>query len=880
MAEERKYIAFISYRHLPVEMSVAKKLHKRIEHFRIPKDLQKDGKTKPGLVFRDQDELLISSDLNDNIEKALDSSEFLIVICSPETVRSRWVLGEIDYFLKHHSRDHVLAVLTEGTPDTAFPPQLTRGDGPDSPPVEPLAANLLAENEWQRSRLFRTESLRILAALIGCRYDDLYRREAKYRRRRTAAAVSAAGLVAAAFIGMLLNRNAEIRAQLEHALISESRALAALSENAAREGDRKGALRYALEALPGGGRDRPYVTEAELALSGALGLYRQGVPDYAGGVEQDTSVFRAALSGDGSLFATADAYGCVRVFRTETGALLHTIRTDPVSALLFASEDSVLLTPGPSGTSAFRMTDGSLLWHSEMPDGMNLLAPSGDRTVLLASDYAEPARSEEESVFLISADTGETLRSLPLSASAPRYCPSAVLSPDASLAALVLLDPVQHTASLILCDFVEGVSRELPADLPYAPGGADFRLIFTPDGDLVLACDHMNDVSFVLLFDRDLGWDLRFRTEIETEKNVLTVNGRTSDLASLDFLAAKNGLVAAGSKHHLMMLSEDDGTVIWHRTLPGTILAAEMYENGTIGLVLSDGTVTVCTSDGLLGYTMDFYSFSCGYDLFSAGVSGGSYPESIFAVIPESSRQRASFIRFADSGSMFPMASLPDGVSRFVLIPSPSGNLLACLMYSPASQPLAWILLDVSTKESSDILAFPAGDLPAGPGLLALTDSGELTGAVPDDSSLPDLYPEDRSVVRTLPVCSGSLYAVFSDSGLVRICTEDGSELTSFRTDPYQVFFEADGVYSASVSADGGRLLLFYDTLSRTEPFCMTVDLEGRGCIGCFEGPAAYLPADDSVLVFQKMDGLYLSPFWSREELIGKAEAVLDPGSD
>ncbi len=29
---ERSYIAFISYRHLPLEMATAKKLHRRIEH--------------------------------------------------------------------------------------------------------------------------------------------------------------------------------------------------------------------------------------------------------------------------------------------------------------------------------------------------------------------------------------------------------------------------------------------------------------------------------------------------------------------------------------------------------------------------------------------------------------------------------------------------------------------------------------------------------------------------------------------------------------------------------------------------------------------------------------------------------------------------------
>ena len=92
---ERKYKAFISYRHLPLQMEVAKAVHRRIEHYTVPKNLRKDGSRKVGLVFRDQDELPIAGSLSANIQTALDNSEFLIVICTPETSGSQWVLREI-----------------------------------------------------------------------------------------------------------------------------------------------------------------------------------------------------------------------------------------------------------------------------------------------------------------------------------------------------------------------------------------------------------------------------------------------------------------------------------------------------------------------------------------------------------------------------------------------------------------------------------------------------------------------------------------------------------------------------------------------------------------------------------------------------------------
>ena len=141
---ERNYKAFISYRHRPLDMAVAKKLHKRIERYVIPKDLRKDGEKKLGLVFRDQDELPISNNLTENIRIALDHSEFLIVICTPDTPLSEWVKREITYFTEHHSRDRVLAVLADGEPEQSFPKPLTEvynEAGELIETIEPLAGS-------------------------------------------------------------------------------------------------------------------------------------------------------------------------------------------------------------------------------------------------------------------------------------------------------------------------------------------------------------------------------------------------------------------------------------------------------------------------------------------------------------------------------------------------------------------------------------------------------------------------------------------------------------------------------------------------------------------------------------------------------------------
>ena len=141
MTEDR-YIAFISYRHKKLDAAVAKRLHRLLEHYRVPVRLRKNGEKRLGKVFRDEDELPISSDLNSDIYTALDRSDFLIVICTPETPKSMWVRREIEYFREHHDGSHILAVLADGTPEESFPDLLTHQYNSDEGSVrevEPLA---------------------------------------------------------------------------------------------------------------------------------------------------------------------------------------------------------------------------------------------------------------------------------------------------------------------------------------------------------------------------------------------------------------------------------------------------------------------------------------------------------------------------------------------------------------------------------------------------------------------------------------------------------------------------------------------------------------------------------------------------------------------
>ena len=376
---EWKYKAFISYRHLPLDKSVAIKLHHAIEHYVIPKALRKNGEKTPGRVFRDQDELPISSDLSNDIQLALDNSEYLIVVCSKETSKSKWVLREISYFIEHHDRSHVLAILVDGTPEEAFPAELTEVYSPEGEyikSVEPLAANIVADSRMKRNSLFRTEKLRLLAALIGCPYDSLYQREQRYKIRRITAAAAAVLMVAAGFIGILLNRNRIISENYENTLRSQSTFLASEARRLLKEGDRLSAIALAIEALPTEEKERPLVRSAERVLSESINAYVS--PSEAGTnilqadgiISAEKAIMKFDIDEISGQVCTVTQNGTVTMWEAENCRQLWSYETGSDYSLMdaqFTDEGSLIVINGGELVS-LRLTDGSVQWRVKHED--------------------------------------------------------------------------------------------------------------------------------------------------------------------------------------------------------------------------------------------------------------------------------------------------------------------------------------------------------------------------------------------------------------------------------------------------------------------------------------------------------------------------------
>ena len=217
-----KYDAFISYRHIEPDLTIAKILHEMIEKFNIPKHLRTVSNDENSIndkhifrVFRDREELS-TKDLSTMIEEAIANSKNLIVICSKRTSFSPWCRKEVQLFKKIHGVNNIIPVLIEGEPDDSFIDELKNlkatfinsENMEEEKNIELLAADIRPDevkspsfkgyeileyskdpklNELTKKSLDilkKSEIYRIVASMLNVNYGDLkLRHQERYLKR-------------------------------------------------------------------------------------------------------------------------------------------------------------------------------------------------------------------------------------------------------------------------------------------------------------------------------------------------------------------------------------------------------------------------------------------------------------------------------------------------------------------------------------------------------------------------------------------------------------------------------------------------------------------------------------------------------------------------
>ena len=275
---ERSYKAFISYRHKPLDREAAEMIQKHLERYRVPKEFRDTiGGDRLGIVFRDEDELPASSSLSDSITYALDHSEYLIVICTPDLPDSRWCEQEIRYFTEKNGPDKIIAVLADGEPYESFSPYMLHEydeKGDIISDREPLAANIKGPNHTIDKKIFKKEIVRLYAALIGCPFDSLWQREKRRQNSRLIGILSSVMLLLSLFLGIVISNNIRISEKNQEIQKQMSTMYIDAGFESLQEFDIKGAANKALLSYAEGTKDI-YDHRIEALLSQVLNVYKK-----------------------------------------------------------------------------------------------------------------------------------------------------------------------------------------------------------------------------------------------------------------------------------------------------------------------------------------------------------------------------------------------------------------------------------------------------------------------------------------------------------------------------------------------------------------------------------------------------------------------------
>jgi tetratricopeptide (TPR) repeat protein len=207
------YRAFISYSHS--DESTAKRLHRWLEGYRIPRRLQ--GRITPFgevprrllPIFRDRLEMPAATDLNAQVKHALASSEALLVLCSPAAKASKWVAAEIGLYRNLHPGRPIIAALLSGEPEESFPPALLESHV-HGHVMEPVAADFRKHADGMK-----LARLKIVAGLTGVALDQLIQREAQRQLRRVIA-VTLVALFGVLIMALMLTFVVNARREAEY----------------------------------------------------------------------------------------------------------------------------------------------------------------------------------------------------------------------------------------------------------------------------------------------------------------------------------------------------------------------------------------------------------------------------------------------------------------------------------------------------------------------------------------------------------------------------------------------------------------------------------------------------------------------------------------
>jgi hypothetical protein len=398
---------FLSYSRKDNE--IAARLENALESYRFPKSLNIN--TRNLNVFRDESDIAAADDYHRTIDEQVRTSAKLVVVCSPDARKSKYVEDEIRRFIETHHEQDIIPILVRGKANN----ETTDEDEKAFPEIlcenrMPLAANFLGW-DMHKGKLhkgpFRSSFYAILAGIKGIERRKLEQIDEKNRTRRLVLAVSAASVIililsVALVFAVISQRRAVAAAEAEKIARQEAVAQKQVAEqrlyvanmNLAQRADEAGDLKRLSELL-----EAHLVTPATQAEDSRsfywYYLWHKNRNELATFKGHSYEVRSVAFSPDGKLLASGNRE-TVKLWEISTGQELATFGGhSDVWSVAFSPDGKTLASASMDRTVKLwdintRQELVTLRGHSAQilsvdfsPDGKTLASASEDSTVKL-----------------------------------------------------------------------------------------------------------------------------------------------------------------------------------------------------------------------------------------------------------------------------------------------------------------------------------------------------------------------------------------------------------------------------------------------------------------------------------------------------------------
>ena len=399
---EFTYDVFFSYRHRPLDGEITQKTFNAIESYRLPRAIRDQGCADIRRAFRDTEELPVSRILTDTIDRALHSTNCLVVVCSTDTPSSEWIDREVQTFIEIGRADHIYPLLISGDPERSFPPSLKL-----VPDVMDRVMDIRTPDSSVKKMMAKeeTELLRVIAGIVGCKESELLREHKLRKSRRFALRALGCAAAFALFAGVSLHLMHRAQDYRDEACLREQASMRILSE-----------LTYGLP---------DDLTNVPGAYGRLADILEQNTRDINAILALSTEKERAALEAGANYEKLANAgtvlgqYEQALAAEDEAAAIFRNLARDgmPEAEVALASADnnrgSILKAAGRYEEAA-RAFDDAIARHRTQPEGEGLalaqaLFNAGSNAVSLGeTDRAETYFRESLQLFRNAPESEET----------------------------------------------------------------------------------------------------------------------------------------------------------------------------------------------------------------------------------------------------------------------------------------------------------------------------------------------------------------------------------------------------------------------------------------------------------------------------------------